>query len=154
MTLSRDDRQLQRYLDGELAGEERAAFSARLLADADLRERFERAQGLRQPFAKLRAEAPAGAPADFTASVLAEVRRLPDRALLEQQDVTSATMRLCRRMLLAAAVLCAIGIAWHAGLLDRGASATVEAAPDDVQREMERLDELILDALEAPRRGR
>ncbi len=51
-----------------------------------------------------------------------------------------------RRLLLAAALLAGLGCAWHAGLFERERAATLEAAPDEVQREMERLDARILEA--------
>ena len=70
------------------------------------------------------------------------MRQLPARDRLEQQEVGDRVVRLCRRLLLAAAVLFGLGLVWHSGLLDTR-SDQLEAAPDEIHQEMERLDALI-----------
>jgi anti-sigma factor RsiW len=156
MSFSKSDQQLQRYLDGELSKTEAAAFAARMLADGDLRQRVEALEQVQAGFASA-ADLGSGvrAPAGFTASVMAEVRRLPSREQLLQNDVAEATVRLCRRLLLAAAVLLGLGLGWQSGLLDPNGSDKVEAAsPAEVEAEMQRLDSMIMKSIEAPRRGK
>jgi len=151
MSLSRDDLMIQRYVDGELPEADAAAFAARMLQEPSLRERVEELQQFASGFAGGDSVA---APAGFTANVLAEVRRLPDREELEQMDVAAGAVKLCMRVLIAAALIFGIGLAWHSGLLDGNRADTVEAAPDAVEKEMDRLDQLILESMEEPRRGK
>ncbi len=151
MTPSRDDLWIQRYVDGELSADDAADFSARLLREPELRARADAQQQLRSGFVGEEAAAP---PAGFTANVLAEVRRLPDRAELESMDVSAAAVRVCVRVLLAAGLLLGLGLAWNAGLLDGGRSDQLQAAPATIEKELERLDQLILESMEAPPRGR
>lgn len=151
MTLSRDDLTIQRYVDGELSEADAAAFAARMLQEPALRERVEELRAFAVGF---EGDDVAAAPAGFTAKVLDGVRRLPERAELEQLEVTAGAVRLCARVLLAAALIFGLGAAWHLGLLDGGRADTVEAAPDAVEQEMDRLDQLILEAMEEPRRGK
>ena len=63
-------------------------------------------------------------------------------------------VRLCSRVLLAAALVLGVGLAWHAGLLDGGRSGALEAAPGTIEQEMERLDQLILQSMESPQGGK
>ncbi|MFN3243871.1 MAG: hypothetical protein ACE37K_20360 [Planctomycetota bacterium] len=152
MSPSRDDLMVQRYVDGQLPEAEAAAFAARMLQEPSLRERVEELQRFAVGFAE-DGDAIA-APAGFTANVLAEVRRLPDRAELEQMDVAAGAVKLCVRVLLAAALILGLGLAWHSGLLDGNRADTLEAAPDAIEKEMDRLDQLILESMEEPRRGK
>jgi hypothetical protein len=142
MTLSHDDRMLlQRHLDGALDRGASAAFAARATAEPELAQALEAERALRIGFAAARGEA-RRAPATFTANVLAAVRRLPSRELLEQQDVAAHAVRLCRRLLLAAAVIAGLGLVWQSGLVHTPAAAPLQASPGDVLREIERLDAL------------
>lgn len=146
MRLSQDDeRMLDRLLDGELDASAASALQARIDAEPSLRSAFEGRQCVRAAFAAARGVQVA-APAGFTANVLAATRRLPTRGELEQADVGESIVRLCQRILLAAVVVVGLGWALYGGLLDRtfsSSGSTLEAAPDDVQREMDRLDALI-----------
>lgn len=137
-----DELLLQRLLDGELEAPARAEVEARIGAEPALRQRFEMEQALRAGFRTLRAQGRT-APASFTASVVAAVRRLPSRSELVDGEEQQQIRRLCRRVLIAALALLGLGLAVHAGLLDRGQSNTLQAAPDEIQREMDRLDALI-----------
>lgn len=144
MSLShRDELQLQRYLDGELPPDDAAAFAARLAAEPEVRRRHDEARTLRTAFAAARGEG-RRASAGFTANVLAAARRLPAREELQQLDVAAGGMTFCRRILLAAAALAALGLLWRSGLVaDRGQDM-LQATPDEVQREVERLDAVIM----------
>ena len=107
MSFSNDDQQLQRYLDGELSESDAAAFAARMLTDNDLRQRVDAMKQVQLGFASVSeasAADPVAAPAGFTAGVLAEVRRLPSREQMQQTDLSEGAIRLCRRLLLAAAI--------------------------------------------------
>lgn len=88
------------------------------------------------------------APAGFTASVLGAARRLPDRRELQELEVGGSIVRVCRQILIAAAVVVGLGALWHLGLFRGGHDSRLEAGPNEVQKEMERLDSLI-DADEA-----
>jgi anti-sigma factor RsiW len=136
-----DERNVHRFLDGELDEAASAGFRARLAAEPGLRERLAEARALRVGFEAGRGRAIA-APAGFTASVVAGVRQLPARAELEQREVAESVIRLCRRLLVAALVVLSFGVAWHVGLLDAHRD-TLEAAPAEVRSEMERLVALI-----------
>jgi len=155
MSFFKTDQQLQRYLDGQLSESESAAFAARMLSDSVLRQQIESMEQARAGFASAADADFTGAPAGFTAKVMAEVRRLPSREQLQQSDMAEATVRLCRRLLLAAALLLGLGLGWQSGLLSPNGSDRIEAAtPAEVDAEMQRLDDLIMKSLETPRRGK
>lgn len=159
MNPSAEDRLLQRYLDRELPAAEATAFAARLLADAALRDRVQQAEALRAPLAAVAAAPAPRASAAFTQKVMAEVRRQPNREQLMRLDLSATALRVCQRILLAAAVLCAIGVAALGGLFDRAGADTLQAAPGEVQHEIDRLDAAIRAEQDAdrphggPRRG-
>ncbi len=143
MSLSyRDELQLQRYLDGELPPDDAAACTARLAADPAFRRRHDEARALRAAFTAARG-ADRRVSAGFTANVLAAARRLPSREELQQHDVVGGGTAFCRRILLAAAVLGALGLLWRSGIVSDPRPDTLQATPDEVQRELDRLDELI-----------
>ena len=139
---SQDQRLLHKYRDGEMSDSDATAFRARLAAEPVLRSGLAELDELARGFL-------AGAgrtftpPQGFTAGVLAAVRQLPSRIQLQQAEISASAMVLCRRVLIAAAILFGIGLAWHAGLFPDGRSDTLEAAPAEVEREMERLDEIV-----------
>ena len=149
MTGNETERLMQRYLDGELPLDAAAEFDRRLLAEPDLREQLEAAKALQAGFVTAR-DAVMSPSAGFTAKVVGAVRTLPTRQQLEQADLTAFALRTCQRLLLAAAVFAALGLAWHAGLFGDGRQETLQAAPDDVQREIDRLDAIILGETGAP----
>lgn len=151
---SHDERQLQRYLDGALDPAAAAAFAARLQGDAALRQRHDEAVAMRSLFTAA-AATPRRPRADFTAGVLAAARQLPTRQQLQQADEVGAAMAFCRRLLFAAALLGALGLLWRSGLATIGHGAdTLQAAPDDVRQEIDRLDALLRSgSLDAPRQA-
>ena len=102
MSMSHDERTMQRYVDGELSESDAAAFAARLLREPALRAEVAALEALA---ARMTPAAPLAAPSDFTANVLTAVRRLPERAQLEQAEVTASAVRLCVRVLVAAGLL-------------------------------------------------
>ena len=157
MSFSETDQLVQRFLDGELSESECAAFAARMLSDTSLRERVEGARQIQSCFA---AEAVSGrrevqpAPG-FTAALMSEVRRLPSRVELQQEDLAKSAVRLCSRLLLAAALLIGLGLGVQAGLFNPNGSGQIEAAsPTEVDAEMQRLDGLARDAREREASGR
>jgi anti-sigma factor RsiW len=139
---SADERLLHRYHDGESSPDEAAAVRARLDAEPRLSRRLQELRGVSSLFAAGR-EQRIVAPAGFTAGVLAAARHLPFDARVREADDDAGVVRLCRRLLIAAAIVFGLGLVWQGGLLAVGGDDTLQAAPDDVQREMERLDALI-----------
>lgn len=139
---SNDRRLLQKYRDGEMTESEAAGFRARVEAEPALRRGLTELDELSRGFAAGR-ERVFASPAGFTASLLAEVRQLPDRIQMQQAEISGAALVLCRRVLIAAAILFGIGLCWQAGLFPDGRSDRLEAAPTEVEREMERLDEIV-----------
>ena len=155
MSFSKSDQELQRYVDGQLSESEAATFAVRMLSDNKLRQRIEALEQARAGFAAAADVTPARAPAGFTANVMSEVRRLPGREQLLQNDMAETSVRLCRRLLIAAAMLLGLGLGWQSGLLSSNGSGQIEAAtPVEVESEMQRLDDLIMKSMEAPRRGK
>jgi anti-sigma factor RsiW len=159
MSFSKSDQELQRYVDGQLSESEAATFAVRMLSDNELRQRVEALEQVQAGFATAAdsrsVNGPIGAPAGFTANVMSEVRRLPSREQLQQNDMAETTVRLCRRLLIAAAMLLGLGLGWQSGLLSPNGSDQIEAAtPAEVESEMQRLDDMIMKSMEAPRRGK
>jgi anti-sigma factor RsiW len=140
---SADELLVQRHVDGELAPAAAAAFAARLAAEPVLRQRVESLQALRTGFLAGRERGPRPG-ADFAGKVMAAVRQLPSRQQLEQAGAAGGAAMFCRRLLLAAALLAGLGLAWGLGLCDGGAPQELHATPDEMQRELDRLDGILL----------
>ncbi len=133
---------LQRYVDGELGPAAAAEFARRLDADPALRREAEALRGMAAGFAAARGPAQR-APAGFAAAVLAGVRQLPDRVQLEAAETAAQVLRICRRMLLAAVLLSGVALAVQAGLFDGDLGEPLQAAPDEIDAEIRRLDALL-----------
>lgn len=134
-----DELLLQRHLDGELDPAAVAALRARLAAEPALARALDDARALRTGFLAGR-EFAMRPPATFAAGVLAAARQLPARDQLQRMDVAATAIRVCRRLLIAAAVLAGIGFLWQAGFVRLGAAPMLQAAPAEVQRVIEALD--------------
>lgn len=143
---------LQRYLDGELDATAAAACRARLEREPALQQALAAEQVLRGAFRAARGDALV-APAGFAQRVLAGVRQLPARAELEAAAAASTVQRLCRLVLVAAAVLFCAGLAVRAGWLQTGFGAGLQAAPDEVADELQRLDQKARERLGVPAGG-
>src|SRR5262245_40150016 len=131
----RDERLLDRFLDGVLQGAELAACRARLEQEPSLRAALQARQRLRAGFRAGREQSFAP-PAGFAANVLADARHLPEIDRTDGADM----MRICRRLLLVAAALFAASLIWHSGLLRRSDDGSLQAAPGEVQRIIDDLD--------------
>ena len=140
---SADELLVQRHVDGELAPAAAAAFAARLAAEPALRQRVESLQALRIGVLAGREHGPRPG-AEFAGKVMAAVRRLPSRQQLEQASAVGGAAVFCRRLLLAAALVAGLGLAWGLGLCDGGAPQELHATPDEMQRELDRLDGILL----------
>jgi len=143
-----DSLSLQRYLDREMSTEQAEAFRRRLAAEPALRAAAAEREAIADGFALARQDV-RRAPAGFASAVLAEVRQLPARVQLEAAATAAVVLRVCRRVLIAAAVLAGVALAVQAGLFETGLGEQLQAAPDEVQAEMQRLDELAK-GLDAP----
>lgn len=143
-----DERLVHRFLDGELLGDDAAAFARRLQDEPPLRERHQQLVGLRAAFTADRRALDRGGfaiPAGFASSVLAAARQLPADGRWRRDIVDDrAMMRWCRRLLVAAAVLLCAALAWHSGLFANRESA-LQASPAEMDRAMEQLDQAIRD---------
>ena len=134
---------LQRHLDGELDAAATAAFATRLAAEPALQRAADEAQSVRGALAMAGAGRSMRPPTSFTSNLLVAARQLPTRQQLEQADVAAAAIGLCRRILLAAAILAGVGLAWHAGFVNGEQPTIMQANPADVQHEVDRLDALL-----------
>ncbi|MBL8748202.1 MAG: hypothetical protein JNK78_03515 [Planctomycetes bacterium] len=151
MKISHDDEgNLHRLLDGELLPEAAVALRARIAAEPALAARFRALEGLRSCFAgdRFAGERGSGAPlsAGFTAGVLAAARRLPSRHEMDEQEVGDGVIVVCRRLLLAAAVVVAFGLVWRSGVIGRVfevSHGALEAESSEMEQEIQRLDALI-----------
>lgn len=143
MKISNEDaRTLDRLLDGALAPAEATALRARIAVEPALQMAFDERQRMHEAFAA------AGArtftpPSGFTAKVLGATRRLPSRREIEEQDVGASIVRICGRILIAAAVVIGLGFAWHVGIFGGCRDSRLEASPNELQKEVERLDAMI-----------
>lgn len=131
-----DVRSIDRFLDGALQGEELAQWQRRCEAEPALRELLRQRRGLRAGFAAGRARTFA-APAGFAARVAAASRTLP--VIADDGNV----VRLCRRLLVAAAAAAAFALLWQSGLFSSDGDGVLEAAPHEVQRVLDSLDQRI-----------
>lgn len=140
MTLSHHDLLLvQRHVDGALDAAADVAFRARLAAEPELARRAAEQRSASDLLRAARGAERRPSPG-FTAGLLAAVRQLPTRQQLEQADHVAGAVAWCRRILLAAVVLAALGVVWQSGLVRREAAGVMEADSAAVQREIERLD--------------
>jgi len=143
MISNHDLRLLHRSLDGALSGADSLALQQRLAGEPALRDALERLQAERRVFAAAAKQSLPGPSAGFAAKVLGAVRKLPARDALQAERMAEALVHTCRRLLIAAAVLLTLGLAWQVGVFGPQGPQTLEAAPADVQRSMDRLDSLI-----------
>ncbi len=147
----------QRYADGQMPPAEAADFAARLETEPALREAVAATRQVSALFAATANPAPPALRPDFAARVLAGVRHLPTRAELfaevpelgeldrEQREVAG----LARRLLVAAALIFALGLLMFAGLSRRSDSGRLEASPVDRQK-IDQLDAKIRRSLAEP----
>lgn len=135
------ERQVARYVDGDMDRDEQVAFEAcvRDPGRPELQALVEEAKGLSGWFAPGRAEDGPIPPAGFRGRVLDAVRALPPA------DAASAAIeRVARRMVYAAAAIVAAAVLTAVTLLGRPAGdGRLEASPRDVERAIELLDERI-----------
>jgi anti-sigma factor RsiW len=143
MNLShRDELLVQRHLDGELSPSDAVAFAARLEIEPALRDCHAAASALRSGFCAAREGMLRPRPG-FKAAVLSAVRQLPSRLQLEQADLANRTVVFCRRLLLAAVLLGSIAFAFNIGLFGGPAAKTLQADPNAVQHEIDRLERIV-----------
>jgi hypothetical protein len=130
-----DVRLIDRFLDGAMSDVELAACRRRLEAEPALSRCLQQRARLRAGFHADRDAGPAP-PAAFADRVVAAARRLP--AVAEPDE--GATIRVCRRILLAAAAVVAAALLWQSGLFRDRNDGTLQAAPDEAQRIIDALD--------------
>ncbi len=141
--LSEADRRLVvRYVDAALSAPERAAVERRLLAEPLLRAAVEQQRAARVWLRAAAEKEPLPSPtAGFAARVLDSVRRLPSRdellAAEEVVGVDASLLVLARRIIAAALVVFAVGMAVWGGVLRHTDPVRLEAS--DIRR-IEQLD--------------
>lgn len=128
---------LDRFLDGALVGDELQSCRQRLERDPVLRKALQQRKAMRRGFEAGRANAHEPSPG-FAANVVAAARRLP--VVVDGEGDSSAAVGLCRRLLIAAAVVVAATALWHSELFHEGGDGTLQASPDEVQRTIDELD--------------
>jgi hypothetical protein len=150
------DRQVSRYVDGEMGRDEVAAFEARLRDAAGLREQVEATRGLRGLFEPERRGARAESLRPYEPSsrlrsrVFSETVRGPAPVREDEAVVVARTWG--QRVLYAAAalVLTALaGAAWSLGTVGTG---ELEASPAELQQTLDELDARIRAGAEAAER--
>lgn len=140
-----DERLLNRFVDGELPATAMDDCRRRLEQEPRLRQHLQELQAVRACF-RTASPAAVAAPAGFTAGLMAAVRQrsLTQSWRDEAGDAPQLT-RLCRRLLVAAALLIGTAAIWHLGLFRHHEPSVVEAA-----NELQRLDRLIDAAAQQP----
>ena len=150
-----------RYVDGQLSPAERAAFAMRLSREPALATAVRLTQSLRAPFAAVRDAESSQLSPGFAARVLHAARRLPTPAergvaapgqLLDDSLADTTALPLARRMLVAAAFIFGLGLLTFGGLLRRGDSSRLEAAPV-LLKKLDDLDAKIRAGLRSPDAG-
>ena len=152
--MNESDRQVARFVDGEMSRDEGVAFDAALRADPALRAAVEDVRRLRQWFAPGRCEAEPTASPEFHQRLLAAVATTAAEQVSVRpgQDDAAASVeasveRIARRVIAAAAaIIVAVTLAFAAWFGRAPGDGRLEAAPDDVQHAMSELDARIRDA--------
>ncbi len=124
---------LDRYLDGELADEARAACKERLAREPLLQRALGERMRLRAAFQP--APATFAARPGFADRIASAARRQPSPDASAPQVV-----RLCKRLLLCAAAVVAAALLWQSGLLSAAGPGSLQAAPDAAQKIIDDLD--------------
>ncbi|GAB4136487.1 MAG: hypothetical protein Fur0037_01070 [Planctomycetota bacterium] len=131
-----DERMLHRYLDGEPV--DRREVRARIEREPALRARFEELRDLRRCF-EAGKDAPFRPSPGFTDKLMQVVRqRTLEQGWRDDDLETEESVRLCRRLLLAAVVLIGLVAIWGVGAFSRSSPGTVEASD-----ELRKLDESV-----------
>jgi anti-sigma factor RsiW len=128
-----DEIRLARYLDGEMPTAERAEFDTRLQRDPILRAALDSAEEPSRALRDARQE-PLRAAANFSATVLDRVRRMPSRDELVQLTATeeniAAFITYGRRLLVAAVVLFGLGLLFGFNLVRNDHGPELQAIGD------------------------
>ncbi|MGA0058951.1 MAG: hypothetical protein ACO3RU_05115 [Planctomycetota bacterium] len=147
------DRQVSRYVDGEMGRDEAAAFEARLRDARDLREQVDAARGLRELFeperraarsASMRPHVPS---ARLRERVFAETVRGP--ALFREDEAVEVARIWGQRVLFAAAALVLVALAGAAWTLGSVGTGELEASPAELQRTLDEIDARVRAGAEA-----
>ncbi|MFO1053472.1 MAG: hypothetical protein U1F36_14765 [Planctomycetota bacterium] len=145
------ERMVQRYVDELLDPQSRAAFEARLAADPSLRGAVDDLRSVRSAF---RAAARVAAPlpsADFRARVMARAASAAEETpTFGTPTVDQGVIRWARRVLIAAAVIAVVSLAFLSGALRRADDGRLQASEADVQKAMADLDAQMRAAASAP----
>ncbi len=153
--LTEEDQMLvARFVDGELDAPARREFETRLADEPALRAAVDELTQTSSLFDAGRAEATPQPSEGFQDRVLREIRRLPtgqELATAGSGDVAHFEA-FCRRLMVAAVLLIGLGVLVFAGILRQSDTGKLEASPQEVREEMERLDALTVEL--APRENR
>ena len=137
-----------RYVDGEMSADERHSFQQRLAREPGLQKSLREMKEVRAWFHRSRHQPLIPPTPGFTGSVIAAARRLPTRDELLAQDIhehcyESELVTYARRISLAAGVVFGLCLFLFGTLRVQSDATRLEASPDRVRLEMERLDRAI-----------
>jgi anti-sigma factor RsiW len=147
------DRQVSRYVDGEMGRDEAAAFEARLRDAGDLRQQVDGIRALRDLFEPERRAAraeslrPYRPSSRLRARVLAGTVRGP--APVREDEAVVVARAWGQRVLYAAAALVFVALAGAAWTLGSVGTGRLEASPAELQRTLDELDARIRAGAEA-----
>lgn len=147
------DRQVSRYVDGEMGRDEAAAFEARLRDRPDVRERIDAMRSMRGLFEPERRAAraeslrPYEPSVGLRAKVLARTVRGP--APLREDEALIVARQAGQRVLYAAAAVVLAVLAGAAWTLGNATTGELDASPAELQRTIDELDARIRAGAEA-----
>ena len=147
------DRQVSRYVDGEMGRDEAAAFEARLRDRADLRERIDEVRGMRGLFEPERRAAraeslrPYEPSAGLRAKVFAQTVRGP--APVREDEGLVVARQVGQRVLYAAAAVVLAVLAGAALTLGNATTGELDASPAELRQTIDELDARISASAEA-----
>lgn len=142
-----DRQSAMRFVDDEMSSDECQKFEARLAKEPALAAVVDDYRGLQSAFVAEPAPQPS---AGFFERVQREVAAggPRDGDLMTEGDAVPASLHdfeaLCRRLIVAAALLIGLGLLVWGGLIRSADSGKLEASPAEMRQEMERLDALLL----------
>ena len=154
-----DQSLLNRFVDGEMEGEELLNFERRLGQDANLQTAEAE---IRKQIQSIRASDPwssgSTAPAGFATTVVDSVRRMPSRedliAQSAQEDAATVALGYARRLLVAAALICGVALLFSLKTLVATDTGSLQASDQELQALDKKVKEMKTTELQRSRQNR